>query len=234
MELVVDANILFAALIKESTTATLVFSPLVKLYAPNFVVEEFMKYSELIQKKMKRTNEQFVTIMHLLHQIITVVPEEEYEEEMGEAKEISPDEKDVMYLALALKLKCAIWSNDSRLKEQNNVHIYSTKEVIGYLIGGELNIPGSSSKVSINSLGEKCSCNFSFLPGIRVSTLPTVNTPLSNPALMSSGVSPMNATCSGVTPYFPHTYAAYGTPFTKLATSPAPLCHFWFPKIKSK
>lgn len=133
MELVVDANILFAALIKESTTATLVFSPFLKLYAPDFVVEEFMKYAELIQKKMKRTNEEFVTIMHLLHQIITVVPEEEYAKWMEEAKEISPDEKDVMYVALALKLKCGIWSNDSRLKEQSKVHIYSTKEMVGLL-----------------------------------------------------------------------------------------------------
>ncbi len=133
MELVIDANILFAALIKESTTATLVFSPFLKLYAPDFVVEEFMKYAELIQKKMKRTNVEFVTIMHMLHQIITVVPKEEYAKWMEEAKEISPDEKDVMYVALALKLRCGIWSNDSKLKEQNKVRIYSTKEMVELL-----------------------------------------------------------------------------------------------------
>ncbi|HIH11137.1 TPA: hypothetical protein HA241_03030 [Candidatus Woesearchaeota archaeon] len=47
MEFIVDANILFAGLIKASTTAILLFDPNLKLYAPEFVLEEFMKYSYL-------------------------------------------------------------------------------------------------------------------------------------------------------------------------------------------
>ena len=48
---------------------------------------------------------------------------------MKEAEEISPDEKDILYFALALKLKCGIWSNDKRLKQQDQVRIYSTAEL---------------------------------------------------------------------------------------------------------
>ncbi|MBI2151516.1 hypothetical protein HYU21_02195 [Candidatus Woesearchaeota archaeon] len=132
IEVIVDANILFAGLIKASTTALLLFDPNFKYYAPEFVLEEFMKYSELIQIKMKRTREEFVTIMHQLHQVIEVVPKEEYETFMNEAKEISPDDNDVMYFALALKMKCGIWSNDSKLKEQNKVTIYNTKELLSF------------------------------------------------------------------------------------------------------
>lgn len=53
MDLIVDANILFAGLIKESTTARLLFNPTLRLYSPEFVMEEFMKYSDTIQKKKK-------------------------------------------------------------------------------------------------------------------------------------------------------------------------------------
>lgn len=130
MELVVDANILFAGLIKGSTTAILLFNPNLTLYSPEFVIEEFMKYSGLIQKKMKRTHKEFVTIMHLLHQVIKVVPEEDYELFMEEAKKISPDDKDIPYFALALRRKCGIWSNDSELGKQGKVKIYRTKELL--------------------------------------------------------------------------------------------------------
>ena len=81
----------------------------------------------------ERTREELVTIMHQLHQVITVVPQDEYERYMERAKKISPDEKDVMYVALALKMKCGIWSNDGRLKEQSKVTICNTKELLDQL-----------------------------------------------------------------------------------------------------
>ena len=133
MKIIVDANILFASLIKISTTASLLFNSNLKLYSPEFVLEEFMKYSDLIQKKMKRSREEFVTIMHQLYQLITIIPQEEYEKYMEEATVISPDDKDVPYFALALKLKCGIWSNDFELKKQNQVTIYKTKELLDLL-----------------------------------------------------------------------------------------------------
>ena len=66
--------------------------------------------------------------MHLLKEVITIIPQEEYSKFIKEAEMISPDENDVLYFALALKLKCGLWSNDKRLKEQNKVIIYSTSE----------------------------------------------------------------------------------------------------------
>ena len=52
---------------------------------------------------------------------------------MKEAKRLSPDDKDVMYFALALKLRCAIWSNDKELKKQKEVTIYNTQELFDEL-----------------------------------------------------------------------------------------------------
>ncbi len=42
-----------------------------------------------------------------------------------------PDENDIIYFALALKLKCCIWSNDKALKRQDRIMVLSTKELLG-------------------------------------------------------------------------------------------------------
>jgi len=131
MIIVIDANILFSALIKNSITAELIFNENLKIYAPEFIVEEFLKYEQEILKKIHRAKEEFITIMHQLKKIISVLPQEEYSAQMKEAKSISPDENDAMYFALALKLNCGIWSNDKRLKEQKKVRVYSTSEIAG-------------------------------------------------------------------------------------------------------
>lgn len=128
--LVIDANILFSALIKNSLTAELIFEEDIMLSTPEFVIEEFLKYEDLILKKTSRTREEFIQIMHVLKDVITVVPKEEYSLFIREAEKFSPDEKDIMYLALALKLKCAVWSNDKRLKKQDKVKVYSTEELV--------------------------------------------------------------------------------------------------------
>lgn len=43
MKLVIDANILFAALFKDSLTAELILSDELQLIAPEFLLEEFAK-----------------------------------------------------------------------------------------------------------------------------------------------------------------------------------------------
>ena len=130
MILVIDANVLFSALIKNSVTAELLIEDELSLFTSEFIMDEFLKYETLLLKKTSRTKEDFIQIIHLLKDIITVMPKEEYSRFTPEAKKISPDEKDVMYFALALKLKCGIWSNDKRLKQQDKVEIYSTSQVM--------------------------------------------------------------------------------------------------------
>lgn len=54
MELIVDANILFAALIKQSVTATLLCRSDIRFYTPEYIFEEFKKYEGDILIKTKR------------------------------------------------------------------------------------------------------------------------------------------------------------------------------------
>jgi|SRR3989338_4103513 len=133
MNLVADANVLFAALIKEGKTIEILLNPFFNFHAPEFLFEEFNKYKNEILRKTYRSESQFLEILEIMKNIINIIPKEEYLDRVNPAEEISPDENDTDYFALALKLNCAIWSNDKRLKEQNKVKIYSTEELVELL-----------------------------------------------------------------------------------------------------
>jgi predicted nucleic acid-binding protein len=131
MKLVVDANILFAALIKKGSTAELLISDKLQLFAPEFLFTEFTKYEELILKKTHRSHEEFNQLLEILKEQITVVPKKKIIPFIDKAEKISPDPKDTVYLALAFALKSNIWSNDKRLKQgQEKITVFTTEELI--------------------------------------------------------------------------------------------------------
>ena len=128
MDLVIDSNILFAALLKESGTSDILFKH--TLYAPEFIFEEFRKYKDYLKGKTKRDGKNFNELFDLFERNVILIPKEEIGPFIKKAEKISPDAKDVPYLALALKLRCGLWSNDGNLKEkQNMVQVYSTEEL---------------------------------------------------------------------------------------------------------
>lgn len=127
----IDANILFAALIKKSTTADLLTTADLKLYAPEFLFDEFKKYEQFLLKKTHRSTKDFEEFFSLLKQKIKILPQEQITPFLENAKNISPDPKDTVYLALALALKANIWSNDKRIKEsQTQVTIFTTADIL--------------------------------------------------------------------------------------------------------
>ena len=129
MELVIDANILFAALIKKSGTSEILFKH--KIYAPEFIFEEFKKYKDELKDKTHRSEEEFNELFDIFERTVILIPKKEIEPFISKSEKISPDPKDTIYLALAMKLNCAVWTNDKPLKEkQKEVKIYSTEELI--------------------------------------------------------------------------------------------------------
>jgi len=131
MKLVVDANILFAALIKKDSTAELLLNDKLHLIAPEFLFEEFAKYKELVLKKTHRSNKDFNNFLDLLRDRITIVPKRLIMPFINEASQISPDPKDSIYLALAIAFKSDIWSNDNNLKKaQDKITVLSTSDLI--------------------------------------------------------------------------------------------------------
>ncbi|MBY8989565.1 MAG: DNA-binding protein [Candidatus Lokiarchaeota archaeon] len=131
MKLVIDANILFAALIKEGLTAELLISDKLQLFAPEFLFTEFAKYEKLILKKTYRSHKEFYQLLDLLKEQITIIPKKEIIPFIDKARKISPDPKDTVYLALAFLLDSNIWSNDKRLKQsQQKITVFPIEELI--------------------------------------------------------------------------------------------------------
>ena len=130
MKLIIDANILFAALIKTGLTADLITSPKLELFCPPFIFEEFEKYKSYLLDKTKREPEEFMRYMNILKRNIRSIPLSDFEGFLPRAKQISPDGKDGIYFALALYMNAPIWTNDKRLKTQNEVSILSTSDLI--------------------------------------------------------------------------------------------------------
>lgn len=132
MRLVVDANILIAALLKKSTTRALMIKADIELIAPEFILEEIEKHANELTKKtsVDRTALHEI-LMELIYEAeMKIYPKQELEKYLEKALDITPDKNDAMYFALALKENTAIWSNDEALKKQPAISVYSTAELI--------------------------------------------------------------------------------------------------------
>ena len=131
MDLVVDANILISALIKEGAAAKLLFSDKFHLFTAEFILMEVAKHKSELLEKTERTVEDFEKVLDIFQKRISLIPLDELVPFIELADKISPDPDDVPYFALALKLNCSIWSNDKDLKEnQTVVRVYPTHELM--------------------------------------------------------------------------------------------------------
>ena len=129
MYLVIDANVLFSALIKDSFAYNLLFSDTFHIFTPEYIFTELEKHKDEILEKTERTTGEFFRLVETLKRRIVIVPLEELVPYVEEAEKLTPDSDDMAYFALALKLNCAIWSNDKKLKDQNKIKIYNTHEL---------------------------------------------------------------------------------------------------------
>jgi len=130
MDLVVDDNVIFAALIKEDSFAyTLLFSDAFHIFTPEYIFTELEKHKDELLEKTERTTEEFFRLVETLKRRINIIPLEELVPYVEEAEKLTPDPDDMAYFALALKLNCAIWSNDKKLKVQDKIKVYNTHEL---------------------------------------------------------------------------------------------------------
>lgn len=129
MKLVVDANVLFSALIRDSATRRLFFEEGFELYAPDYLFEEFAKHRIEIMEKTKRSENEFEEMLVILRGRITEIPFSAFGGFMKKAIGISPDRKDAAYFAVAFAINGCIWSNDKRLKDQKSVLVLNIAEI---------------------------------------------------------------------------------------------------------
>ena len=114
---------------KPNSTASKIIQDFdLKLYAPLFILAEFGKYEEEIFKKSKLSGKEFELRKNQIKEKINFVKLEDYKDLIKTIK--IKDQDDLPYVALAVKLKIPIWSNDKELKLQKNTIVLNTEEII--------------------------------------------------------------------------------------------------------
>ncbi len=136
MYVVLDTNILFSALIRDSTTRKLILEYDGTFLFPEYIFEEAEKHKDEIFKKSGMDAEDFNELLAIILRKVNIVPSEVLEPYRREAYEIVKDidVNDVLFVACALAYKeSIIWSNDSSLKKQSRIKVINTSEAMKLL-----------------------------------------------------------------------------------------------------
>jgi predicted nucleic acid-binding protein len=136
MKFVVDTNVLFTFFWRASSTRGLLLRQEFDFFSPELASEEIKEQKDEILRKTGISSEQFNEIWKELSVLVEFVPLEEYSDFFMKVS-IAPDEDDIDFLALALKLDCPLWSNDKALKKQSLVEVFDTREFI-YILSKNL------------------------------------------------------------------------------------------------
>lgn len=133
MELIVDANILLSAFLKEALTRELLLDSRLILFAPEYLLVEtarHLKQTASLRKRIQSSGNVIEELFNILTSRIQSLPKKSYADRLSEALSLAPHREDAPYLAVALSLQIPIWSNDKGLKNQSQVKVYSTAELM--------------------------------------------------------------------------------------------------------
>jgi len=143
MRLVADSNVLFTHFWKSSVFMDIVNQD-VTLYSPEYALEEIEKHRQEIIKKTGLDRVEFNVLRKNLELKISFINEREYAQSFKPALESienlpKPQQtelcEDLDFIALSIKMRCPLWSNDKLLKKQTTVTVLNTHELL--LLMGE-------------------------------------------------------------------------------------------------
>lgn len=130
MKVSVDANILFACLVRNSETRRLWFNSDFSLYAPQFIIYEFLNHQKEMLGKSRNTPAEFEELLEKVLVQLTLVSDEELKPYILPVSTLGVEEKDWVYFACALKENSILWSQDAEFKKQKRIIVKNTKELL--------------------------------------------------------------------------------------------------------
>ncbi|MBI2147401.1 PIN domain-containing protein [Candidatus Woesearchaeota archaeon] len=134
MRIVIDSNILLAALIKDSATRKIILKYGGSFLFPEIIFEEVEKYKPDLLRKSGMDEKEFNELFGVLLRKVMIVPTEIlslYYDESEKLARIAESPEDQLFFACAMAYPdTVIWSNDKRLKKQTVVKIITTGEMI--------------------------------------------------------------------------------------------------------
>jgi predicted nucleic acid-binding protein len=133
--LVIDANILISALIKEGLTREILTNLRINFICPENALKSIYSYKEDIIRKAEIDEKTFNIILLRLLKYVNLIPldiinafREEADKIMGKIHK-----EDTIFIATALAFNCPIWSNDNHFQKQNKIKVFATKDMMKLL-----------------------------------------------------------------------------------------------------
>ncbi|CCH02143.1 hypothetical protein FAES_4143 [Fibrella aestuarina BUZ 2] len=118
---VIDSNLFFSGLrTPNNWVRDTLYRPDIRVFSPNFLIVEIFKYKEKIVARSKSDESEVYELLNLLLQRITFVNEEAISlGNLIHAHRLCADidEKDMLFVALALDLSALYWTRDQKLKD---------------------------------------------------------------------------------------------------------------------
>lgn len=145
MVLVIDANVLFSALMNPLALATrIITSRKAKIYIPRFCIVEIFKYKEKILRYSKVPEAEIYEALYSILEALHFVDDSEIADKHKlKALQLCDgvDLKDTVYVAAALALQATLWTGDRKLREgleAKGFHQFSsTVELSRHLFGDQ-------------------------------------------------------------------------------------------------
>jgi len=138
MKLILDNNILFS-LMKPDSVNSYLFSILkVEFCAPEYINSEFEKYKSDCLFKSQLSEHEFKIRQKEVEDKTKFFRLSEYKSFLKKAIDSLSDPDDSPYIALALFINSVIWSNDTHLKQQSLIKVFTTAELVEKLLKNEI------------------------------------------------------------------------------------------------
>lgn len=140
MKIIIDVNVLFSAMIRDSTTRTIIVKSGFDFYFPEPSLHKIRKYKEYILGKTGLCEKDYSQLLSLLFKYIKIIPTEQIAKSWDTAMQIMAhiDEEDVIFIAAALELtESLIWSDDKDFDKQQRIAVFKTHEIMLFFTENE-------------------------------------------------------------------------------------------------
>lgn len=137
MEVVVDANVLVAGFLRPAATRELLLDERLSCWSPEHGLTEARRVlvSPRIRRRLGPLSDAHLDwYLGELTVHVRFAARDVYRSKLSEARDLAPHHEDAPYLALAMHLGVALWSNDAALKRQTVVPVHSTQQILELLV----------------------------------------------------------------------------------------------------
>jgi predicted nucleic acid-binding protein len=139
MKLIVDANVVFSALLMQGKPLRVFEDNSLlnkyELISPEYLFVEIDEEMSRILTYTKYSREEFDKVFRFIKESIELMPFESFRDKLKEAAKIAPHKEDIPYVALSLKLNCGILSGDKPLKERLPDKVMTPAEALERMTG---------------------------------------------------------------------------------------------------